>query len=104
MCTVPARCARSSLEQVALLLGFPGKLGMSGARVWDMYQEGSIDAIRNYCETDVLNTYLVYLRFQLMRGVLDRRRHDDEVARLRDKLAASQAAHLQEFLAAWRSD
>jgi len=93
--------ARSSLEQVALLLGFPGKLGMSGARVWDMYQDGKIDAIRNYCETDVLNTYLVYLRFQLMRGVLDRKRHDDEVALLREKLQGMEAAHLQEFLAAW---
>ncbi|HMB73411.1 MAG TPA: 3'-5' exonuclease [Gammaproteobacteria bacterium] len=96
--------ARSSLEQVALLLGFPGKLGMSGARVWDKYQEGRIEDIRNYCETDVLNTYLVYLRFQLMRGVLDQKRHANELARLRDKLAAAQETHLQEFLAAWDAD
>jgi predicted PolB exonuclease-like 3'-5' exonuclease len=93
--------ARSSLEQVALLMGFPGKLGMSGSMVWGKYQDGLIEDIRNYCETDVLNTYLVYLRFQLMRGVLDRQRHDAEVERLRDKLAGEQAAHLQEFLAAW---
>ena len=93
--------ARSSLEQISLLLGFPGKLGMNGAKVWDKYQEGAIEEIRNYCETDVLNTYLVYLRFQLMRGVIDRKRHDDEVERLREKLAGEQAAHLQEFLAAW---
>lgn len=94
---------RSSLEQVALLLGFPGKLGMSGAKVWEKYREGQIDEIRNYCETDVLNTYLVYLRFQLMRGVLDERRHDDEIERLRDKLSGESAAHLQEFLAAWNA-
>lgn len=94
--------ARSSLEQMALLLGFPGKLGMSGAKVWDKFQEGKIDEIRNYCETDVLNTYLVFLRFQLMRGVYDQRRHDEEVERLRDKLSAESAPHLQEFLAAWK--
>ncbi len=94
--------ARSSLDQVALLLGFPGKLGMSGSMVWDKYQEGLIEEIRNYCETDVLNTYLVYLRFQLMRGVLDRKRYDAEVLRLREKLAGEQAAHLQEFLSAWK--
>ncbi len=92
---------RSSLEQVALLLGFPGKLGMSGAKVWGKFQDGRIDEIRNYCETDVLNTYLVYLRFQLMRGILDKRRHDDEVARLRKKLSEDSSPHLQEFLAAW---
>jgi len=94
--------ARSSLDQVALLLGFPGKLGMSGSMVWDKYQKGLIEEIRNYCETDVLNTYLVYLRFQLMRGVLDRKRYDAEVLRLREKLAGEQAAHLQEFLSAWK--
>jgi predicted PolB exonuclease-like 3'-5' exonuclease len=93
--------AKSSLDQVALLLGFPGKLGMSGSMVWDKYRQGLIEEIRNYCETDVLNTYLVYLRFQLMRGVVDRARYDDEVSRLREKLAGEQAAHLQEFLAAW---
>jgi len=95
--------ARSSLDQVALLLGFPGKLGMSGSMVWDKYKEGLIEEIRNYCETDVLNTYLVYLRFQLMRGVLDRKRYDAEVLRLREKLAGEQAAHLQEFLSAWNA-
>jgi rubrerythrin len=36
-----------------------------------------------------------------MRGVVDRSRYDDEVRRLRDKLAGEEAAHLQEFLAAW---
>ena len=34
---------------------------------------GELARIRHYCETDVLNTYLVYLRFELMRGALDAR-------------------------------
>ncbi|MGD8324468.1 MAG: 3'-5' exonuclease [Gammaproteobacteria bacterium] len=93
---------RSSLEQIALLLGFPGKLGMSGSKVWGKYRQGGIQEIRNYCETDVLNTYLVFLRFQLMRGILDKRRHDDEVDRLREKLKNDSSSHLQEFLAAWK--
>ena len=54
---------RASLDETAVLLGFPGKLGMSGAKVWDKYREGGIGEIRDYCETDVLNTWLVYLRF-----------------------------------------
>ncbi len=95
--------ARSSLEQAALLLGFPGKLGMSGAQVWQRYQAGEIEAIRNYCETDVLNTYLVYLRLQLARGVLDRRGHDGEIERLTTKLEQAEQPHLQEFLTAWRA-
>ncbi|MDX1694824.1 MAG: 3'-5' exonuclease, partial [Ketobacteraceae bacterium] len=58
------------LDQMATLLGFPGKMGMSGARVWDAFQEGDIKGIRDYCETDVLNTWLVYLRFLLMKATL----------------------------------
>ncbi len=56
------------LDQIAQLLGLPGKLGMDGSKVWDAYQAGRIEAIRHYCETDVANTYLVYQRFQLIRG------------------------------------
>ena len=63
--------ASASLDQTAVLLGFPGKLGMSGDKVWDKFKEGGIREIRDYCETDVLNTWLIYLRFELMRGNLD---------------------------------
>jgi len=94
--------ARSSLEQVATLLAFPGNLGMSGDQVWSRYEAGEIDAIRNYCETDVLNTYLIYLRLQLVRGIFDRQQHAAELERLETKLERASQPHLQEFLAAWR--
>jgi predicted PolB exonuclease-like 3'-5' exonuclease len=95
--------ARSSLEQAAQLLGLPGKLGMSGDRVWDYYLAGRIAEIEQYCETDALNTYLVYLRFELMRGGLDREQYDTEVARVREKIERSDAPHWQEFSAAWQA-
>jgi hypothetical protein len=93
---------RASLEQVAQLLGLPGKLGMSGDKVWDYFLAGKVEEIKNYCETDVLNTYLVFLRFQLMRGLIDARGHDEELALLRARLEESKESHLQEFLEAWR--
>ncbi len=62
---------RGSLDTVAQLLGLPGKLGIGGAHVWSSFQRGELAAIRDYCETDVLNTYLIYLRFQLIRGELE---------------------------------
>ena len=95
---------RSSLEQVALLLGFPGKLGMSGSKVWDYFQAGKLSEIRHYCETDVLNTYLVYLRFQLMRGLLDTVQHERELKKLQNKLEEEAVPHFDEFLQAWRSE
>ncbi len=92
---------RASLQDIASLLGFPGKLGMYGADVWPAYLAGGLARIRNYCETDVLNTYLIFLRFELLRGNLNPGEHADEVARVRKLLAASTAPHLQEFAAAW---
>ena len=94
---------RASLEQVATLLGFPGKLGMSGDQVWDRYLAGELAAIRNYCETDVLNTYLIYLRFQLTRGLLDESRYRAELGRVEASLEQAASPHLTEFLEAWRS-
>jgi predicted PolB exonuclease-like 3'-5' exonuclease len=93
---------RVGLESAALLLGLPGKLGMSGDRVWDAYRAGEIERIRHYCETDVLNTYVIWLRFQLLRGRLDADAHAAEIDRLRAMLAASGRPHLREFLDAWR--
>jgi predicted PolB exonuclease-like 3'-5' exonuclease len=92
---------RASLDETAVLLGFPGKLGMSGAKVWDKYLEGGIGEIRDYCETDVLNTWLVYLRFEFMRGNLDDQGLQREYQLVRDTLAAMDQPHLNQFLAAW---
>lgn len=96
--------ARASLEQVATLLGLPGKLGMSGDQVWGRYQAGELKAIRDYCETDALNTYLIYIRFQLVRGILDEARYHEELEQLRAKLEQADSPHLDEFLSAWRPD
>ena len=90
------------LNEIAVMLGLPGKMGMDGSQVWDQYQEGRIDAIRNYCETDVLNTYLVYLRYQFMRGLLTGPAYDRECSRVREMLGESGKPHLQEFLQAWQ--
>jgi hypothetical protein len=92
---------RASLQDVASLLGFPGKLGMAGADVWDTYLRGGLARIRDYCETDVLNTYLIFLRFELLRGHLNATEHAHEVARVRKLLADSQLPHFAEFAAAW---
>jgi predicted PolB exonuclease-like 3'-5' exonuclease len=92
---------RASLDDVATLLGFPGKVGMHGSQVWEVYLQGGLARIRDYCETDVLNTYLVFLRFQLLRGHLNATEHANEVGRVRKLLEDSPAAHLKEFSAAW---
>jgi len=92
---------RASLDQIAVMLGFPGKLGMSGDKVWDTFREGGIKEIRDYCETDVLNTWLVFLRFEFMRGNLDEKDLEREYALVRTTLSKMDQPHLNDFLSAW---
>ncbi|MFA6040343.1 MAG: 3'-5' exonuclease [Methylophilus sp.] len=94
--------ANAPLDQIAQLCGFPGKLGMDGSKVWDAYKDGKIQAIRDYCETDVANTHLVYLRFQLMRGHLTKAAYDAEIQLVRETLSSYAGQHWHEFLAAWK--
>ncbi|MBV8783682.1 MAG: 3'-5' exonuclease [Gammaproteobacteria bacterium] len=92
-----------SLASMANLLGLPGKLGFDGSQVWQAWLEGNLLGIRRYCETDVLNTWLVWLRFALLRGVLSREEHAAELERVRSTLRESAEPHLQEFLRAWET-
>lgn len=98
--------AYASLDEIATLLNFPGKLGMSGDKVWDIYlQEGGIQKIRDYCETDVLNTYLIFLRFELMRSHLNETEYTQECQRVHKLLVDdSSKLHFQEFLNAWNAN
>ncbi|QDQ87201.1 3'-5' exonuclease [Alcaligenaceae bacterium SJ-26] len=93
--------ANAPLDELAKLCGFPGKLGVDGSQVWPMWQQGAIDDIRAYCETDVANTWLVYTRFRLLRGEIDQTGYEQELAVVKEALAALPGSHWQEYLAAW---
>ena len=93
--------AFAPLDEIAQMLGFPGKLGMDGSGVWDAYAAGDVDRIRAYCETDALNTFLVYLRYELMRGRLSRDAYERECDVVRGGLRDDARGHLVEFLQAW---
>jgi predicted PolB exonuclease-like 3'-5' exonuclease len=89
------------LDDLAKLCGFPGKLGMDGSQVWDAWSNGRANEVRAYCETDVVNTWLVYCRFRLIRGELDQIAYQAEVDLVRSTLQASAEPHWAEYLAAW---
>jgi predicted PolB exonuclease-like 3'-5' exonuclease len=91
------------LDELAQLAGLPGKLGMDGSKVWEAFQQGQIAAIRNYCETDVANTYLLYQRFQLVRGIINHVQYRRECELMRATFLKSGENHWREFLAGWKS-
>jgi len=83
------------LDAMAKLCGFPGKLGMDGSQVYAQYLA--------YCETDVMNTYLVYCRFQKMRGGLTEAEYEQEITYVKETLGslAPTESHWDEYLKAW---
>jgi 3'-5' exonuclease len=63
--------AKANLHELCRVMGLPGKSdGMSGAEVEKYYRDGHIREIAEYCESDVLNTYRVWLRYELFCGRL----------------------------------
>ncbi|MCH9636828.1 MAG: 3'-5' exonuclease [Candidatus Rickettsiella isopodorum] len=94
--------ANAPLTEIAIMLGLPGKLGMDGSQVWDYFLNGKLDAIRNYCETDVLNTYLIYLRFELIRGNFSVEAYQKKCAYIYETIAQENKPHFKQFIAAWK--
>ena len=89
------------LDEVAQLAGLPGKIGIGGAKVWETYLAGDTAKIRDYCEADTANTYLLYLRYQRLRGVFSKDVHEKETQTLRKYLEQQDKAHWREFLTLW---
>lgn len=94
--------ANAKLDEIAVMLGFPGKMGMHGDQVWTSFIQGEIEKIRNYCETDVLNTYLIYQRFRLIQGKLSPEEYQSVCDETRQYLLQSEKWHFIEFANQWK--
>ena len=89
------------LDEVAQLAGLPGKIGIGGAKVWEAWLAGEAAKVRDYCEVDTLNTYLLFLRYQLMRGVFTAEQHRAEISLVKTFLESQKQPHWREFLKLW---
>jgi predicted PolB exonuclease-like 3'-5' exonuclease len=62
---------RGGMDLLLKMIGLPGKVGIDGAQVQTLYEEGRLDEIHRYCRSDVIQTYFLFLRVELMRGRID---------------------------------
>ena len=63
--------AKVKLDELSKVLGFSDKpTDIDGSEVESYFKDGRIQEIAAYCETDVLNTYRVWLRYELFCGRL----------------------------------
>ncbi len=90
------------LNEICATLGLPGKCGTDGSQVAELYEKGQIQEIRNYCETDVLNTYLVYLNHMYHRGEITLASFNQSIHDVETILKNSEQPHLQDFLTQWK--
>ena len=58
------------LDTLCAMMGLPGKYDVSGDQVTHLYYRGEMEKIHAYCESDVLNTYWLYLKYELLKGHL----------------------------------
>jgi predicted PolB exonuclease-like 3'-5' exonuclease len=82
----------SKLDHVARLVGMPGKMDVDGSMVDQLYKEGRIDEIREYCLHDVVQTAFVFLRVELLRGRLTRDAYRERAEALWEALAEDERA------------
>lgn len=59
------------LDDVAILCGLPGKYDVNGGDVYELYYaQEDLSRIDEYCQSDTLNTYWIYLKYELLKGNL----------------------------------
>jgi 3'-5' exonuclease len=82
------------LDEVSKILGLTGKPeGLDGSRVEAMIIAGEIDEVAHYCESDVLNTYRVWLVYELFRGTISQGQLDWSEAQIRDFVASRKSTN-----------
>lgn len=63
--------SKATLHEISRVMGLPGKpKGFDGGEVERYFHEGRIKEIADYCESDIVHTYRLWLRYELFRGTL----------------------------------
>ncbi len=71
------------LDDLFKVLGLPGTPeGIDGSKVWEAVKAGRIADVSRYCESDIINTYRVWLRHELFRGALSKSSYEASEADL----------------------
>ena len=91
------------LNLLSNLIYKPGKSGIGGSQVQDLYFDGHSDRINDYCRCDVLDTYFVFLRTRVLTGRLSVTDEQVLVAETREMLKAQAGDHpaYQHYLKHW---
>jgi predicted PolB exonuclease-like 3'-5' exonuclease len=87
--------APAPLDLYAKLVGLPGKEDTAGKDVPRLHAQRAFDRIAAYCMTDVVQTFLLFLRWRLLEGALTPQGYAQSVASARARLKALFAERLR---------
>lgn len=92
-----------TLHEICIMLNIPCKLGVDGSHVADYFDNKKYTEIREYCETDVLATYLVYLRMAFIQGIISKESYNSAITDIEKhlNLVKNKKKGLKEFLDIW---
>ncbi len=94
--------AKLKLSEICCMLAIPCKLGDNeGSKVSELYDTQKYTEIREYCETDVLATYLVFARYCILNGCLSIANYNNITEQIENLIIASDKKGLKEFLQEW---
>lgn len=75
LCNNGTRGLRGGMDLLLKMIGLPGKNGIDGSQVQEYFETGRLAEIQDYCRADVIQTYFLFLRVELMRGRIDEERY-----------------------------
>ena len=93
--------SKPKLDEISKIMGLSGKPpGVEGSQVEGLVNEGRIQEVADYCETDVLNTYRIWLLYEVFRGALAVEQLDWSEAKLREHVLTrtGETVHLRATL------
>jgi predicted PolB exonuclease-like 3'-5' exonuclease len=79
------------LDLLCSMMGIPGKYDVSGEQVLELYYKDELQKINEYCQSDVLNTYWLYLKYELLKGNINQDDYLDYLHLMSEELDESKS-------------
>lgn len=94
------------LDTLCVMAGLPGKFDVHGDEVLELFYKNELDKIHEYCESDVLNTFMLYLKYELIKGNLTKQDYARSLDLMNEYLKKNRAssAYLKPFTQSYENE
>ncbi len=93
--------ARVKMKELCAIFNLPGKIDVDGSAVYGLHKAGKTHEIRDYCELDVINTYLLYLIYSHHGGITSLDNHEKSKESLIEFIQSHPKDNFSKFINSW---